>query len=338
MSIRAKNEERTKWEIVYYPAGGKGKRKKLTYNGSEANARSLEMELRRNGLPILNTINPKIIDVLPDYLVWHKLHRADETHRDLKRTLNFLIPHFGHLQVPRITQDVIQKYKEKRSHAPRATNKELHYLKGLINYMVKNNLANPLSFKIEKVPYKPKLPQVPHPEDFNKFLNEITDPLKKAMIIFMWENGLRWREVSHLRWENINWRTLEILLADTKGNHPAITGFSGKIQALIEPHKQPRGYIFLNKMTGKPYTTLHRLFRTASKRAGIPKLRPHLLRHAFGTMSLEALGNLRDVQELLRHKDIATTQIYTHIATARRKILLEKVWAHMMPADESQPA
>ena len=71
---------------------------------------------------------------------------------------------------------------------------------------------------------------------------------------------------------------------------------------------------------------MHQLLKGLALKAGLDpaKVSPHVLRHAFATHLVEGGADLRSVQTLLGHADIATTEIYTHVAKDHLKRVMQK--------------
>lgn len=329
MSVRRISDQ--KFIIDFYPAGRKGKRVQEVFRGTKTDAYAYEAEARRQGAQLPHSVNPKLIDIIPEYLEWKELHHAPATVKDFKGSWKFLRQVFGLLQVSAITPAIINKYKKLRQGKARATIKELHYLQAVIGWMSRHHppYAAPLPFKIEKINYKAPLPQIPHPKDIEAFMAEVKDPLTLVMIHLMYRAGLRMKDTRHIRWENIDWNTQTILLTETKGNICRTCVMPPEVIQILSPYRQDKGYVFLNPKTNRPIESLKTVFKNASRRAHIKPLRPHLLRHAFGTYSLAATDNLRLVQELLGHKSIESTTIYTKIMPRLKKIGMQRTAAYI---------
>ena len=85
--------------------------------------------------------------------------------------------------------------------------------------------------------------------------------------------------------------------------------------------------LFVNQRGGGRLTTraIGMILGKYAKRADVPgRVHPHLLRHTFATHLLDGGADLRVVQELLGHADLATTQIYTHVTQARAREVYRK--------------
>jgi integrase/recombinase XerC len=109
-------------------------------------------------------------------------------------------------------------------------------------------------------------------------------------------------------------------------------------RTLIAEMPKPAEAIFLNQRGGRLTTrSVGRLLEKYLALAGLdPRASPHSLRHSFATHLLDRGADLRSVQELLGHKSLATTQIYTHVTTNRLKESYQK--AHPRAARPAPPA
>lgn len=95
--------------------------------------------------------------------------------------------------------------------------------------------------------------------------------------------------------------------------------------------------LFINQRGGGRLTTraIGMILGKYARRANLPgRVHPHLLRHTFATHLLDGGADLRVVQELLGHADLATTQIYTHVTQARARDVYRK--AHPRAGSKDQ--
>jgi integrase/recombinase XerD len=82
------------------------------------------------------------------------------------------------------------------------------------------------------------------------------------------------------------------------------------------------------------------ILRRLAEKAGLDpeRVHPHLLRHSFATHLLEGGADLRSVQEMLGHADLATTELYTHVSDARRRRVYFDAHPHARREVSSSPA
>ncbi|UOP05420.1 site-specific tyrosine recombinase XerD [Conchiformibius kuhniae] len=161
---------------------------------------------------------------------------------------------------------------------------------------------------------------------------DLTDPLglrDKALLETLYATGLRVSEAVKLRTDEINLRQGMVNTVG-KGDKQRIVPLGEEAAHWLEQYLQhARGRIlgqhrcdalFVGqKKSGISRQLAWMIVRQYAQQAGIRRLSPHGLRHAFATHLVKHGADLRTVQMLLGHADISTTQIYTHVADERLK-------------------
>jgi integrase/recombinase XerD len=170
-----------------------------------------------------------------------------------------------------------------------------------------------------------------------------------AIVEMLYAGGLRVSELAGMPLAGIKGKEGFILVKGKGGKErlaPLNAGARAAIQSYLDvradflPQKSAGAerYLFCSRGRDGFLTRqrLHQLLKGLALKAGLDpgKVSPHVLRHAFATHLVEGGADLRSVQTLLGHADIATTEIYTHVAKDRLKKVLEK--SH--PLGKSQKA
>ncbi|HST35379.1 MAG TPA: tyrosine-type recombinase/integrase, partial [Allosphingosinicella sp.] len=141
-------------------------------------------------------------------------------------------------------------------------------------------------------------------------------PRLAALIELLYGSGLRATELVSLPRNAVS-PDKPFLILRGKGGRERLVPISDRARLAVAAHaaRVPRDALYLFP-SGKKHLSrvrLYQLVRELAADAGIPpeRISPHVLRHAFATHLLEGGADLRAVQMLLGHADIATTQIYT---------------------------
>ena len=143
-----------------------------------------------------------------------------------------------------------------------------------------------------------------------------------ALIELLYGSGLRATELVSLPRGAVS-PDRPFLILKGKGGRERLVPISDRARAAVAAYAAsvPRdaAYLFPSGTSHLSRVRLYQLVRELAADAGIPpeRISPHVLRHAFATHLLEGGADLRAVQMLLGHADIATTQIYTHVDSRR---------------------
>jgi len=214
-----------------------------------------------------------------------------------------------------------------RGLGPRSIQRRLSGIRSFMNYLLREGLIKTNPANDVKTPKAPKrLPNVLDVDQINQLLNITeTNPISlrdKAILELLYSSGLRLSELVNLNPIDLNLKDKSLMVTGKSRKtrlipigKKAIKAISRWLAVRSQLAKIDEEALFVGTKGDRlGQRAIQARITHWGKKNGIQQgVYPHLLRHSFATHLLEASGDLRAVQELLGHKDISTTQIYTHL-------------------------
>ena len=244
----------------------------------------------------------------------------------------------------KVEQYMVERYLaflfEECRHAKASQARELSGVKAFYNYLLLNDKIEQSPTELITTPKRSRpLPDVLSVEEIEQIINSIPLDTPKgvrdrAMLELLYSCGLRVSELTALRLSDLFFGEGYIRVLG-KGSKQRLVPIGNVARERVMMYMDCReskkakdkDILFLNNR-GKALTRvmIFTIIREAVVRAGIDKtVSPHTFRHSFATHLLAGGASIRQVQEMLGHESIETTEIYTHLDTSRLRETVEKI-------------
>lgn len=234
-----------------------------------------------------------------------------------------------------VTRDTVQQYLSDlrtQDYSPKSMRSQVSILKGFFSWLADEKELlprNPLArLRSPKVPRR--LPRILDETDALKLMAAAQTTRERVVLELLYGSGVRAAELLEIRLGDLNLAAADVLIKG-KGGDEAMQPMSGAAvlavqawlperAAIVARFQLPTDALLVGRQGPLRKSMLKNIVAGVAARAGIDKrVYPHLLRHCFATHLLNGGADLRAVQELMRHKNLATTQIYTHVSRERLK-------------------
>jgi integrase/recombinase XerC len=243
----------------------------------------------------------------------------------------------GRIKIEEVDRLAIRKYLSflHRKNRKSSIARKVSTLRSFYKYLVREQI---ISFNPAKNVATPKA-QKPLPTTLtvDEAFRLMESPAEKkqlrdrAILELLYSSGLRVSELVGLD-ENQLDQELGIVKVMGKGRKERIVPVGKKAMEALKAYLKDRGHveaaapIFVNARGGRLTSrSVGRLVKKYTRRSGVfRKISPHSLRHTFATHLLDAGADIREIQEMLGHASLSTTQRYTHITLGRLMEVYDK--------------
>jgi len=232
---------------------------------------------------------------------------------------------------------------------PKSIKRKLATLKAFYEYLSFEEIIedNPFSKIHLKIKEPIILPRIIPEKTLTKILNAAYQTLEECKTVYsekctirdiavlelLFATGLRVSELCNLKAENVNLSDNYIKTFGKGSKERIIQICTPDVLAALKQYKKcfkadidNTGYFFVNRLSNhlSEQSVRFMINKYVSKVSPNTHVTPHMFRHTFATMLLESDVDIRYIQQILGHSSITTTEIYTHVSTAKQKQILKR--------------
>lgn len=250
---------------------------------------------------------------------------------------NRILPLWGNMKISEITREDVQEIQSnflRVGHKPSSVNRYMALVKYIFNLAEKWEV-------IDKSPARhvSKLADNSHKERYltkeetERLLTELKSCKSQAVpdiVKLLILTGARKSEVVGLRWDELDLAKGIWVVPPERNkakNRKTIPLSQGALKVLERRQQNCSVYVFPNPKTGEPLKHFHNTWDRIRTRAGVPDVRIHDLRHNFASLLINSGRSLYEVQKLLGHSSISTTQRYAHLTQDTLRDATEVAWS-----------
>ncbi len=248
---------------------------------------------------------------------------------DVSYFKNHVLPVFGKRLITKISRAEVSEFIQRKLDEglkPGSINRYVVALRFALNlalqWEVPGITKNPLH-KYQLLKENNRLTRFLNEEETERLrtaLGQSENQHLSAIVGLLLVTGARKNEVLRARWEQFDLERRQWRVPKSKSGYHRFIPISDVAYRIIEERRAiglESPWLFPNPTTGEPFVEIYNSWNTARKRAGLKQLRIHDLRHSFASALVNGGTPLYEVQKLLGHSSIRTTERYAHLAPER---------------------
>jgi len=218
--------------------------------------------------------------------------------------------------------DVIFKHRE--THKPASTNRIIILLRYIFNLAIKWQIDGIKENPVQGIPLyeeNNKRERFLEGDEVQRLMAALDNSLNKSlksMVYMLLLTGARRGELLNAKWDQLDFvRKIWTVPLSKSGKVRHIPMSDVLCDLLVNLRNDSASdYLFINEVTGKPFTNFYRAWDSARQKANMPDLRVHDLRHSFASFLVNGGRSIYEVQKILGHSQIKTTQRYAHLSNS----------------------